>query len=194
VRFPHGGHTRMGQRDSGHLAGPRSARWSGTEPAISRAKRWVEAVVKPGEDGAYVSSALKLQLDREGPRKRGQGFKPDRGNPAVRHYRGAAGNVSHGGNVNPVLQSKEQEWYPPHLKRGAPVFYPNEETGKSTRWDRRGRGPGIWGKICRIESGRCRWQQGLVATCKDSRNEVNNRRRGEPAGLVHESVGARNGE
>src|SRR5262249_61720818 len=27
-----------------------------------------------------------------------------------------------------------------------------EETGKSTRWDRRGRGPGIWGKICRIES------------------------------------------
>ena len=32
-----------------------------TEPAISRAKRWVEAVVKPGEEGAYVSSALKLQ-------------------------------------------------------------------------------------------------------------------------------------
>ena len=58
-----------------------------------------------------------------------------------------------------------------------------EETGRSTRWDRRGRGPGIWGKICRIESGRTRWQQGLVATCRDSRNEVNNRRRGEPAGF-----------
>jgi len=58
-----------------------------------------------------------------------------------------------------------------------------EETGTSTRWDRRGRGPGIWGKICRIESGRARWQQGLVATCRDSRNEVNNRRKGEPDGF-----------
>jgi len=83
---PWGSHP-WGKRDSGHLAGTPSARWSGTEPAISRAKRWVEAVVKPGEEGAYVSSALKLHLDWEGPRKRGQGFKPDRGNPAVRHYR-----------------------------------------------------------------------------------------------------------
>jgi len=64
-----------------------------------------------------------------------------------------------------------------------------EETGKSTRGDRRGRGPGIWGKICRIESGRCRWQQGLAATCRDSWNEVNNRRTGEPTGLAHESIG-----
>ena len=75
--------------DSGHLAGTPSARWSGTEPAISRAKRRVEAVVKPGEDGAYVSSALKPHLAWEGPRKKGQGFKPDLGNPAVRHYRRA---------------------------------------------------------------------------------------------------------
>ena len=65
-----------------------------------------------------------------------------------------------------------------------------EETGKSTRGDRRGRGPGIWGKICRIESGRCRWQQGLAATCRDSWNEVNNRRTGEPTGLAHESIGS----
>ena len=49
-----------------------------------------------------------------------------------------------------------------------------EETGTSTRWDGRGRGPGIWGKIGRIESGRTRWQQGLVATCRDSRTEVKN--------------------
>jgi hypothetical protein len=84
VRLPHGGHTRMGQGTLVHLAGTPSARWSGTEPAISRAKRWVEAVVKPGEDGAYVSSALKPHLDWEGPRKKGQGFKPDLGDPAVR--------------------------------------------------------------------------------------------------------------
>ena len=29
-----------------------------------------------------------------------------------------------------------------------------EETGTSTRWDRRGRGPGIWGKICRDRVGK----------------------------------------
>ena len=46
--------------DSGHLAGTPSARWSGTEPAISRAKRWVEAVVKPREDGAYVHQHLNF--------------------------------------------------------------------------------------------------------------------------------------
>jgi hypothetical protein len=49
-------------------------------------------------------------------------------------------------------------------------------------------------RFAEIESGRCRWQQGLVATCKDSRNEVKNRRRGEPAGSAHESVGAKNEE
>jgi len=34
-----------------------------------------------------------------------------------------------------------------------------------------------------IESGRTRWQQGLVATCRDSRSEVKNRRKGEPEGF-----------
>jgi hypothetical protein len=29
-----------------------------------------------------------------------------------------------------------------------------EETGTSTRWDRRSRGPGIWGKICRDRVGK----------------------------------------
>src|SRR5262249_12362283 len=29
-----------------------------------------------------------------------------------------------------------------------------EETGTSTRWDRRGRGPGIWGRICRDRVGK----------------------------------------
>src|SRR5215472_18683574 len=114
--------------DSGHLAGPRSARWSGPEPAISRAKRWVEAVVQPGEDGAYVSSALKLHLDWEGPRKRGQGFKPDRGNPAVRHYRGAAGNVSQGGNVNPSCNRKSRNGNPPPKAGRARVLSQRHES------------------------------------------------------------------
>ena len=33
------GHTCAGRRDSGHLAGSPSARWSGTEPTISRRPR-----------------------------------------------------------------------------------------------------------------------------------------------------------
>ena len=47
----------MGRRDSGHLAGSPSARWSGTAPAIKPyAKRWVEAVVKPEEEGRMCTS------------------------------------------------------------------------------------------------------------------------------------------
>ena len=37
--------------------------------------------------------ALKPRDGWEGPRRKGQGFKPDLGNPAVRHYRGASGDV-----------------------------------------------------------------------------------------------------
>ena len=47
-----------------------------------------------------------------------------------------------------------------------------EEPGKCTQWDRRGMGSGITGKIRRITSGKSRWQQGLVTTCKDSLNEA----------------------
>ena len=57
VASPPWGHTCMGQRDSGHLAGSPSARWSGTVPAIKPyAKRWVEAVVKPEEEGRMCTS------------------------------------------------------------------------------------------------------------------------------------------
>ena len=112
--FPPWGSHPHGAKGLWALGGPTVSTVVGhTEPAISRAKRWVEAVVKPGEDGAYVSSALKLHLHWEGPRKRGQGFKPDRGNPAVRHYRGAAGNVSHGGNENPSCNRKSRNGNPP---------------------------------------------------------------------------------
>ena len=34
-----------------------------------------------------------------------------------------------------------------------------------------------------ITSGRFWWQQGLVATCKDSLHEATNRRTGEPRGI-----------
>jgi hypothetical protein len=39
-----------------------------------------------------TSALASLKLGR--PMKKGQGFKPDLGNPAVRDYRGASGNVA----------------------------------------------------------------------------------------------------
>jgi len=38
-------------------------------------------------------------------------------------------------------------------------------------------------RFSEITSGRTRWQQGLVATCKDSSNETYSRRRGKPDGF-----------
>jgi hypothetical protein len=38
--------------------------------------------------------ALEPRGEGEGSRTRGQGFKPDLGNSAVRHYRGASENVA----------------------------------------------------------------------------------------------------
>ena len=42
-------------------------------------KRWVEAVDKPREDGAYVHQHLNFISFWEGSWKKGQGFKPDHG-------------------------------------------------------------------------------------------------------------------
>src|SRR5260370_30116381 len=49
---------------------------------------------KPFEVGAYVHQRLNLVAKWEGSRTKCQGFKPDLGNSAVRHYRGAFENVA----------------------------------------------------------------------------------------------------
>ena len=67
---------------------------------------------------------LSLSMHWEGPRKTGQGFKPDSGNLTVRDYRGASENVRHGGNVKPPRERKSGSANP-HLQRGASDFYPN---------------------------------------------------------------------
>jgi hypothetical protein len=51
-------------------------------------------VSKPFGVGAYAYQRLNLVAKREGLRTRYQGFKPDLGNSAVRHYRGASENVA----------------------------------------------------------------------------------------------------
>jgi len=58
-----------------------------------------------------------------------------------------------------------------------------EETGTSTRWDRRGRGPGIWGRICRDRVGKNPLAAGAGSNLQRLSAEVKNRRKGEPEGF-----------
>src|SRR5258705_4140742 len=58
----------------------------------------------------YPDQRLNFAKPWEGPRKIGQGLKPDPGNLAVRHFRvilgGASGNVHHGETVTPSRNRK----------------------------------------------------------------------------------------
>src|SRR5215471_9465913 len=111
MRLPRGGHTRTGQRDSGHLAGSPSAtvvgHRTGHKPNV---KRRVEAVDKPRVDGAYVHQHLNFISFGKVHGRKAKASNRTMGNPAVRHYRGASGIVSHGGNEIPPSQSKERGW------------------------------------------------------------------------------------
>src|SRR5215467_13787018 len=78
-----------------------------------------EAVSKPGGAGVYTNQRLNLSQPREGPRRICQGFKPDLGNPAVRHYRGASGTVRHGETVNPFRNRKSGNGNPSPTARRA---------------------------------------------------------------------------
>jgi len=114
------------------------------------AKRWVEAVVKPREDGAYAHQHLNFIPFGKVHGRKAKASNRTTGNPAVRHYRGATGNVSHGGIVNPsCIERAGMET--PHLKRGAPVLYPNTVADNT-----RGCGgilPGIVGRARGLRSG-----------------------------------------
>jgi len=63
-------------------------------------------VGKPGVAGVHTNQRLNLSMPWEGSRKTCQGFKPDPGNLAVRHYRGASRNVRHGEIVIPSCNRK----------------------------------------------------------------------------------------
>ncbi len=64
------------------------------------------------------------------------------------------------------------------------------ETDEGTGEASRDKGPGTYGRIAEIASGRTISQQGLAATCKDPSNKGNRIRR-EGYGPAHGSVGAR---
>lgn len=82
-----------------------------------------EAVGKPRSQGV-CEPALKPWRRGKGLWKKSQDFKPDRGNPAVRHYRGASENVtlvemcSH-------LATERAGMGTLHLTVGASELYPN---------------------------------------------------------------------
>ena len=83
-----------------------------------------EAVGKPGVAGVYTNQRLNLSKPWKGLRMTCQGFKPDPGNLAVRHYRGASRNIRNGETVNPpAIERAGSET--PHLQQGALDLYPN---------------------------------------------------------------------
>jgi hypothetical protein len=69
-----------------------AARRSDTELAQSRRGHGTRLWANRGSRGE-CEPALKPLPRWEGLWKKSQGFKPDPGNLAVRHYRGASGNV-----------------------------------------------------------------------------------------------------
>src|SRR5215470_12650627 len=78
-----------------------------------------EAVGKPGMAGAYTTQRLNLSKPWAGLWTICQGFKPDSGNPTVRHYRGASGNVRHGETVTPSCNRKSGNGNPSPTARRA---------------------------------------------------------------------------
>src|SRR5215470_3736837 len=89
-----------------------------------------EAVSKPGGAGVNTNQRLNLSQPREGPRKICQGFKPDPGNLAVRHYRGASGTVRHGETVTPPRNRKSGNGNPSPTAKRATIL-PNRSAPRS---------------------------------------------------------------
>ena len=123
THIPNGGNTEVGQGAQDTWRRPRL--YGGRlDKTGATPRRCQEARLEANQRGGGVyGPAFKPLQAWEGLRKK-QGFKPDPGNLAVRDYRGASGNVSHGGTVNPSCDRKSRNGNP-RLQRGAPDFYPS---------------------------------------------------------------------
>ena len=100
---------------------------------------WVAGLIKPaqrhmlagrlgwgqtGKGRGVYEPAFNLLSHPGRPTEESRGFKPDPGNLAVRDYRGASGNAAMVGMcTQPAIERAGLET--PHLKRGAPEFYPS---------------------------------------------------------------------
>ena len=94
---------------------------TGAAPMLALEMRLWANQGRKGRIRTSVSTSLKL----ERPTEESRGFKPDPGNLAVRDYRGASGNVAMVGLCT-QLAIERAGLETPHLKRGAPDFYPND--------------------------------------------------------------------
>ena len=111
------------QSDSGHLAVSTPAWFSDTVPGFNRVRTEARLWANHKSRGVCVP-ALKPRRKWEGPRKKCQGFKPDLGDPAVRDYRGASGNVAMV-EMRSHLATERAGLVTLHLQADAPEFYPN---------------------------------------------------------------------
>jgi hypothetical protein len=90
----------------------------------------------------YVEPALEPWRRGKGLWRKSQDFKPDRGNPAVRHYRGATGNVAMVGNENPSCNRKSRNGNPPpKAGRARALSQPQRKRGEMARPDLRNAAP-----------------------------------------------------
>jgi hypothetical protein len=75
--------------------------------------------------GAYVLQHLNLSPSGKVHGRNARASNRTTGNPAVRDYRGAAGNVSHGGTVNPSCYRKSRNGNPsPKARRACALSQP----------------------------------------------------------------------
>jgi hypothetical protein len=119
-----GGNTDCGQRDSGYLAVSTTAWVAGllkpvqSPDAELEARRWANHEVR-------VYANQRLSFGEEGKAYGGKAKTSNRtGEIPPSGIIGGHGKRKPWWDCEPVLQSKEQE-RKPHLKRGAPVLYPN---------------------------------------------------------------------
>jgi hypothetical protein len=89
-------------------------------------------VSKPVEGGAYVYQRLNFATMWEGSLMTCQGFKPYLGNPAVRHYRGAWGNVAMV-ELCTRLAVERARTVTLHLQRARPTSIPAESSLQGQR-------------------------------------------------------------
>ena len=94
IRLCDGGNTEIAQRDSGFWWFRHSAGWSDTVPARSLTREMELGLEQTTKVWGVCESALKPH--QTGKAQGRQAKTPNRtlGNPAVRDYRGASGNVA----------------------------------------------------------------------------------------------------
>jgi len=88
---------------------------------------WTRGCGQTTEDGAYANQRLNLADDGKAHRRQAKVSNRTTGNPAVRDYRGASGNVAMVEMRSRLAYRKSESGNPPPTA-GAPELYPNTKT------------------------------------------------------------------